>query len=66
MELRSGEEDPGYVKGAGGDISFARRGTEGDNSGNPIGKPIPVLEIPALADPPADPYVTAEGDPGPP
>jgi hypothetical protein len=45
------------VPGAGGDISFARRGADGRDSGNPIGKPIPVLEIPAVTNP-VEPHVT--------
>jgi hypothetical protein len=46
------------VPGAGGELSFSFRGTRGDDSGHPCGKPIPVLEIP--------PSGSSAGEVGPP
>ncbi|MBA2322984.1 MAG: hypothetical protein H0V92_02825 [Pseudonocardiales bacterium] len=49
------------VPGASGELSFSFRGTRGDDSGNPCGKPIPVLEIPPSGSFPGEagpPYVT--------
>jgi len=48
------------IPGASGQLSFSFRGTQGDESGNPCDKPIPVLEI-APSVPSAEPepiYVT--------
>ncbi|MGH4014225.1 MAG: ABC transporter substrate-binding protein [Pseudonocardiaceae bacterium] len=52
------------VPGASGTLSFSYRGAGGEESGNPVGKPIPVLEFPSSdASPAADEevYVTGSG-----
>ncbi len=47
------------VPGAGGDISFSLRGPNNSTTGDPIGKPVPLLQIPAAPEDPSDqPYIT--------
>jgi ABC-type branched-subunit amino acid transport system substrate-binding protein len=46
------------VPGASGELSFSLRGTRGEDSGNPCGKPIPVLEMPSSGPSSGKPYVT--------
>ncbi|MGI9000523.1 MAG: ABC transporter substrate-binding protein [Pseudonocardia sp.] len=41
------------ISGAGGTLSFSTRGTDGRETGNPCGKPVPILESPS--GPPVEP-----------
>jgi ABC-type branched-subunit amino acid transport system substrate-binding protein len=50
------------VPGAGGDLSFSLHGPDGSLSGDPIGKPVPVIVVPPPAgrSAPQSPYITVQ------